>query len=89
MVFQRIHGGRTVDVYHVNAILCAVNGTVEDVEASSADVLIACTELIRQTLEPMPPDIRARIIGGVAGALAADVTSLLETVWSAPPGAPS
>jgi len=65
----------------VNAILSAVNSTVEDVDATSAAVLIACTELIRQTVEHMPPDVRADIIAGVAGALAADNASLLQTVW--------
>lgn len=69
------------NVYNVNAILCAVDHTAHDVEATSAEVLVACTELIRQTVETMPPDVRANIIGGVAGALAADRTSLLETVW--------
>lgn len=69
------------DVYKVNAILCAVNNTKDDVEASCADVLVACTELIRQTVENMPWDVRREIVGGVAGALVADNTSLLETVW--------
>ena len=69
------------NIYNINAVLSAVNSTVHDVEASSADVLIACTELIRQTVENMPGHVRADLIGGVAGALAANNTSLLETVW--------
>lgn len=70
------------DVYNVNAILCAVDSARDDVGASCADVLVACTELIRQTIEHMPIDVRNDIVAGVAGALAADNAALLETVWT-------
>ena len=71
------------DVYRINAILSAVASVKVDVDATAADILVACTEVIRQTVMDMPSDVRAKIVTDVYGALLRDDASHLERVWGA------
>ncbi len=64
--------GAKVDVYNINAILSAVNGTRDDVEPTNGECLVAFVELIRQALEPLSADDRRPFIGAIAAALALD-----------------
>lgn len=67
-----------IDIYKVNAILCSVNSTIEDVSASNGESLVAFVELIRQTLEPLRLDLRPDFKRAIVDAIQQDDPDALE-----------
>lgn len=61
-----------MNVYNINAILCAVNSARDDVRPTNGECLVAFVELIRQCLEPLDVETRRDFHGAIVAALALD-----------------